>query len=79
MLANAILAVVSQYLSITQGIPDTDSAGYHSKSLQMLIPFLDDPLLALDENLLAAIVILRLYEERLGECAVPTFKFLHLL
>lgn len=32
----------------------------------MLIPILDGPVEALDENVLAAIVLLRLYEERTG-------------
>jgi len=67
VIANAILALASQHLSVLVGAEDRDSAAYYSRSLQILIPFLDDPLMALDENLLAAIVILRLYEERLSE------------
>lgn len=63
VIANAILALASRHLARVSGAEDFKSAEYMSECLQMMIPVLDDPLGALDENLLAAIVILRLYEE----------------
>ncbi|KAI1034976.1 hypothetical protein LB503_011594 [Fusarium chuoi] len=45
------------------GIDDESSEEYHSHALRILIPILDDPMSSLDENLLAAAVLLRLYEE----------------
>ncbi|EGU89149.1 hypothetical protein FOXB_00334 [Fusarium oxysporum f. sp. conglutinans Fo5176] len=45
------------------GIDDESSEEYHSYALRILIPILDDPMSSLDENLLAAAVLLRLYEE----------------
>ncbi|OJD29996.1 zn 2cys6 transcription factor [Diplodia corticola] len=63
VIANAILALASRHLARVSGVEDFRSAEYMSECLRILIPVLDDPLGALDENLLAAIVILRLYEE----------------
>ncbi|KAL1632866.1 hypothetical protein SLS58_011313 [Diplodia intermedia] len=63
VIANAILALASRHLARVSGVEDFSSAEYMSECLRILIPVLDDPLGALDENLLAAIVILRLYEE----------------
>ncbi|ENH65010.1 hypothetical protein FOC1_g10001578 [Fusarium oxysporum f. sp. cubense race 1] len=51
------------------GIDDESSEEYHSYALRILIPILDDPMSSLDENLLAAAVLLRLYEEM---CDVDT-------
>ncbi|GME52276.1 Zn 2cys6 transcription factor protein [Neofusicoccum parvum] len=63
VIANAILALSSRHLARVSGSEDFKSAEYMSECLRIMIPVLDDPLGALDENLLAAIVILRLYEE----------------
>ncbi|KAF2147022.1 uncharacterized protein K452DRAFT_314269 [Aplosporella prunicola CBS 121167] len=63
VLMNAILALSSRSLSRVNGTEDVDSPRYLTQCLEILIPVLDDPLESLDENLLAAIVILRLYEE----------------
>ncbi|KAK0621080.1 hypothetical protein DIS24_g11473 [Lasiodiplodia hormozganensis] len=63
VIANAILALASRHLARVTQVEDFRSAEYMSECLRILIPVLDDPLGALDENLLAAIVILRLYEE----------------
>ncbi|KAI1046767.1 hypothetical protein LB505_011134 [Fusarium chuoi] len=49
------------------GIDDESSEEYHSHALRILIPILDDPMSSLDENLLAAAVLLRLYEEMCAE------------
>ncbi|KAK8170212.1 hypothetical protein IWX90DRAFT_502455 [Phyllosticta citrichinensis] len=63
VIANAILALASRVLNGAHGTEDLQSASYMSECLRILIPVLEDPLAALDENLLTAIVILRLYEE----------------
>ncbi|KAF2083319.1 hypothetical protein K490DRAFT_51991 [Saccharata proteae CBS 121410] len=63
VLSNAIMAVSARHLSRSSNTQDTASAKYMSKCLRILIPLLDDPVGVLDENLVAAIVILRLYEE----------------
>ena len=67
VLMNAILALSSRSLSRVNGTEDVDSPRYLTQCLEILIPVLDDPLESLDENLLAAIVILRLYEEADGK------------
>lgn len=67
VIANAILALASRHLARVSGSEDIKSAEYMSECLRIMIPVLDDPLGALDENLLAAIVILRLYEEMDGK------------
>ncbi|KAI0474611.1 hypothetical protein F4859DRAFT_514464 [Xylaria cf. heliscus] len=38
-------------------------AGYHNQAVDILIPILDGPIESLDENVLAAIVLLRAFEE----------------
>lgn len=77
VIANAILALASRHLARVSGAEDFKSAEYMSECLQMMIPVLDDPLGALDENLLAAIVILRLYEEMDGKCNRSLHGCLH--
>jgi hypothetical protein len=51
---------------ISSDTEDDVSATYYSHALRMLIPILDGPVEALDENILAAIVLLRSYEEFSG-------------
>ncbi|KAK2470417.1 hypothetical protein H9L39_18034 [Fusarium oxysporum f. sp. albedinis] len=69
LLAYSILAFSSRHLVMITGIDDESSEEYHSYALRILIPILDDPMSPLDENLLAAAVLLRLYEEM---CDVDT-------
>lgn len=60
---NAILASASRHIAWISKVEDTESGNYHDKCLQILIPLLDSPVNVLDENLFAAIIILRQYEE----------------
>ncbi|KAF5577455.1 hypothetical protein FPANT_10397 [Fusarium pseudoanthophilum] len=68
LLAYSILAFSSRHQVMITGVDDEKSEEYHSHALRILIPILDDPMSSLDENLLAAAVLLRLYEEMCG-CA----------
>ncbi|KAG4431765.1 hypothetical protein IFR05_012741 [Cadophora sp. M221] len=63
VIMNAILASAARHTALISGTADTISETYHNKCLQILIPILDDPCDVLDENLCAAIIILRQYEE----------------
>ncbi|KAF5593399.1 ARCA-like protein [Fusarium subglutinans] len=69
LLAYSILTFSSRHQVMITGIDDESSEEYHSHALRILIPILDDPMSSLDENLLAAAVLLRLYEEM---CDVDT-------
>lgn len=51
---------------LTSNNRDEVSATYYSKALRILIPILDGPIEELDENILAAIVVLRAFEELSG-------------
>lgn len=64
---NAILASAARHMSFVSRTTDTISEKYHRKCLQILIPVLSNPSDVLDENLGAAIIILRQYEEYDGE------------
>ncbi|KAI0195393.1 hypothetical protein EV127DRAFT_467229 [Xylaria flabelliformis] len=50
------------FASAVSGFPDR-AAAYHNKAVDLLIPILDGPIESLDENVLAAIVLLRAFEE----------------
>ena len=50
-------------MSMVTGVVDDESPVYADKCLQSLITSMDDPFAHWDENLLAAVVILRLHEE----------------
>ncbi|KAN0099556.1 hypothetical protein V8E51_013331 [Hyaloscypha variabilis] len=63
VILNAILASASRHIAWISKIEDTESGRYHDKCLQILIPLLDSPVDVLDDNLFAAIIILRQYEE----------------
>lgn len=67
VIMNAILASAARHTALISGTADTISEMYHNKCLQILIPVLDDPCDVLDENLCAAIIILRQYEEYDGK------------
>jgi hypothetical protein len=59
----SIYAWGSLHLSFLRDIDDIVSYAYYTKALTLLIPLLNDPDSALSDELLAAIVILRSYEE----------------
>ncbi|KAH6663316.1 hypothetical protein F5X68DRAFT_251533 [Plectosphaerella plurivora] len=63
LLKFAILAFASRDWLRVNGEEDLESDKYSSQALQLLIPILDRPVELLDETVLAAIVLLRLYEE----------------
>lgn len=66
VLANAIFALSSRHLNLLAGSADNESPQYVSECLQILITNLEDPLGHWDENLLAAVIILRSHEEMSG-------------
>ncbi|KAH8199396.1 hypothetical protein TruAng_006440 [Truncatella angustata] len=68
-----MIAVASRQLSLVSSIGDVDPAAYYSNALGILIQKLGGPVEDLDENILAALVLLRTYEEltgRLGSMSV---------
>lgn len=67
LLAYGILAFACQHSELVGGTQDdTESASYYNQALRLLIPELDRSADQFDENVLAGIVLLRLYEERSG-------------
>lgn len=63
ILASAMYALSSRHLSLLHGTEDEESPRHAEKCIQMLITSLNDPFAHWDENLLAAVVIMRLHEE----------------
>ncbi|KAI0599456.1 hypothetical protein F4775DRAFT_127590 [Biscogniauxia sp. FL1348] len=63
LLAYSILAFSSRHLSFCLKKEDPNCTKYYSSAIQLLIPMLDDAITAHTEDTLAAIVLLRLYEE----------------
>ncbi|UQC78852.1 uncharacterized protein CLUP02_04330 [Colletotrichum lupini] len=63
LLAYAIIALASRSLCSIKGTDDSKPSTYYSHALQILIPILGSSTEALNEEVLAAIVILRQYEE----------------
>ncbi|KAI8712523.1 hypothetical protein NCS52_01350700 [Fusarium sp. LHS14.1] len=61
--AYSILAFSSRHLVLMTGKECGDTERYYSCALRILIPILDDSEASINENLLAAVVLLRLYEE----------------
>ncbi|KAK8198748.1 hypothetical protein M8818_006615 [Zalaria obscura] len=66
-LLNAILAVSARHLSSVSEYDPLVSNRYHQECLKHLIPMLDDTAAILDEDLLAATILLRFVEEIEGE------------
>jgi hypothetical protein len=62
-LYNAILALSARHLSQISDFDPYASNHYYEECLKTLIPALNDPDAALDDNLLVATVVLRLLEE----------------
>lgn len=65
-LLNAIFACSARHLSRTSDLDPHVSERYHQECLKYLIPMLNDGAAMMDENLLAATVILRFFEEAKG-------------
>lgn len=66
-LFNAILAMSARHLSRTESLDPFLSDYYYQACLESLIPALDNHGVTMDDDLLAATVILRLLEEYNGE------------
>lgn len=66
IIKNAIFAVSSRQMCLLNGSQDDESPQYVSECLRILIATLEDPLAHLDENLLAAVILLRTHEEMSG-------------
>lgn len=62
----AILAFSSRHVSRFSGYDETEALQYHTQCLQLLIPVLSAPDNEVSEDVLAAIAILRQYEEMDG-------------
>ncbi|KIX94671.1 uncharacterized protein Z520_09717 [Fonsecaea multimorphosa CBS 102226] len=63
VIKNAIFAVASRQMSLLAGNQDDESPHYVSECLRILIRALEDPMGHFDENLLAAVILLRTHEE----------------
>jgi hypothetical protein len=69
VIKNAIFAVSSRQMSLLAGTEDDRSNHYVSLCLPILIKALEDPMGHFDENLLAAVILLRTHEEMSGRLA----------
>jgi Fungal specific transcription factor domain len=87
VLLNAIFASSARHLSRIRNFEATISDRYHQECLKHLIPLLSDNAAVMDENLLAATIILRFLEEVEGKplvflcgcnCCVPRPLLIHL-
>ena len=63
VICNAIFALASRHMSLLSGSEDHESPHYVHECLNMVINILEDPLGHSDENLLAAVILLRSHEE----------------
>lgn len=70
VIRNAIFAVSSRHLSLLAGTEDNESPQHVSECLRILITALEDPLGHFDENLLAAVILLRTHEELSGKTSI---------
>jgi hypothetical protein len=68
ILLHAILSVSSLHLSRISDYSPSVAAQYYEESVRLLIPVLNDASNAMDDTLLAATVILRVYEQMNGMC-----------
>jgi hypothetical protein len=67
ILLYAIFAHSAQHLSRTSVYDESEAFRYYSQSVSLLVPTLSELEENGDEDLLAAIVLLRFYEERDGK------------
>lgn len=75
ILLNAIFACSAKHLSRVSDFDPYVSDRYHQECLRHLIPKLNDSAAVMDENLLAATVILRFLEEVQGEISALLCEF----
>jgi hypothetical protein len=64
LLLYALLAFSAQVLYVNSRCENAEASMFYSKSLSLLIPILSDSSQTCDETVLAAVVLLRMYEER---------------
>ncbi|KAL2012349.1 hypothetical protein VTN00DRAFT_5067 [Thermoascus crustaceus] len=63
MVLYAVLAASSRHQAITLGTDEVEASTFHGRCLELLISVLSEPEETWDDNLLATVVILRIYEE----------------
>ena len=63
MVFKAVLALAARHDAILTKTSDWEASSYHGQCLELLIAALDRPEHTYDDNLLATVVILRIYEE----------------
>jgi hypothetical protein len=78
-LLNAIFACSARHLSRVGDFDASISEKYHQECLKHLIPMLSDGAALMDENLLAATVILRFFEEVQGSWMIFIFNCVNAL
>lgn len=66
ILLKAVCAFAARHLSYTLGYDPSISEDFHKQCIRLLIPALSVPEIATDDTLLAALVLLRLYEHMTG-------------
>lgn len=78
----AILTVSSKHLSLVNGNSSHEAEQFYDECLQLLIKQFNEPNVLVDENVFAAVVILRLYEELSStdkilneDCHLDSIKF----
>lgn len=62
ILCTAVSALAARHLSRTGSYDSSVADEYHKQCIELLIPALNEPNAAADDKLLAALVLLRLYE-----------------
>jgi hypothetical protein len=68
ILLHAIFAVSAQNMSLVSTYDEGEGPHYYSECISLLIPIISQVEEDCDENVLAATVILRMYEEMSGTC-----------
>ncbi|RLL97680.1 hypothetical protein CFD26_107265 [Aspergillus turcosus] len=63
ILCRAVSALAARHLSCTGNYDSSVADDYHKQCIELLIPALNEPNAAADDKLLAALVLLRLYEQ----------------
>lgn len=66
ILYKAVSALAARHLSCIGSYDSPNADDYHKQCIELLIPALNEPNVAADDTLLAALVLLRLYEHLNG-------------
>lgn len=78
ILLKAVSALAARHLCCLGSWDSAVAEDYHKQCIGLLIPALGDPNAATDDTLLAALVMLRLYEHLNGESAWRPSYYFHL-